>query len=145
MQEVAISSGSGLNYVSWSQAAEVARYFAATTIPAGTLLTQNMVSAKSSVAAGEDVVGLSLKAGQLPGNLQPGDTCGGLRDRRGLRRYRGHRAHPAGPGHQRQRERHDDRFHRRRSRSPSSRPTPAPLTCSASNGNVGLALLPGNG
>ena len=45
MEEVGISAGSGVSYVPWSQAGQVARYFAATTIPAGTLLTQNMVAA----------------------------------------------------------------------------------------------------
>src|ERR1700761_1103875 len=67
MREVGISAGSGVGYVPWDEAAQVEKYFAATTIPAGTLLTESMVAAKSNVATGQDIVGLSLKAGQLPG------------------------------------------------------------------------------
>ena len=37
MQQVGISAGSGVSYVPWSQVDQVARYFAATTIPAGQL------------------------------------------------------------------------------------------------------------
>ena len=73
MEEVGISAGSGVSYVPWSQVEQVAKYFAATTIPAGTLLTENMVAASSNVTANQDFVGLSLKAGQVPSGLQPGD------------------------------------------------------------------------
>src|SRR6202012_3426138 len=73
MEEVGISAGSGVSYVPWSQVGQVARYFAATTIPAGTLLTENMVAASSNATANQDIVGLSLKAGQVPSGLQPGD------------------------------------------------------------------------
>jgi hypothetical protein len=144
MQEVGISAGSGVSYVPWDQVGQVARYFAATTIPAGTLLTQNMVSAKSSVTANEDVVGLSLKAGQLPGNLQPGDrveafaigaACGitagtVLTQQAQVTTVSGSATATGSTA----------------SVTVAVQPADAgPLTCSASNGNVGLALLPGNG
>jgi hypothetical protein len=144
LQEVGISAGSGVSYVPWSQAGQVAKYFAATTIPAGTLLTQNMVAASSNVTANEDIVGLSLKAGQVPGGLQPGDkveafavgvACGVT----------------AGTVLARQAEVTGVSGNAMATGSTASvtvavQPADAgPLTCSASNGNVGLALLPGNG
>lgn len=144
MEEVGVPSGSALSYVPWSQAGQVARYFAATTIPAGTLLTEKMVAQSNNVTAGQDLVGLSLKAGQVPGNLQPGDkveaiaigtSCGvssgaviaqqaQVTDVSGSVAAAGSAAvvtvavQPADAGQ---------------------------LTCAAANGNVGLALLPGNG
>jgi hypothetical protein len=144
MQEVGISAGSGVSYVPWSQASQVERYFAATTIPAGTLLTRNMVSSSSNVTAGQDMVGLSLKAGQVPGDLQPGDkveaiavgtVCGVT----------------AGTVLAQQAEVTGVSGNATSTGSTASvtiavQPADAgPLTCSAANGNVGLALLPGNG
>jgi hypothetical protein len=144
MQEVGISAGSGVSYVPWSQASQVEKYFAATTIPAGTLLTQNMVSPSSNVTAGQDMVGLSLKAGQVPAGLQPGDrveavavgtVCGVT----------------AGDVLAQQAEVTAVSGSATSTGSTSSvtiavQPAEAgPLTCSAANGNVGLALLPGNG
>ena len=76
MQQVQVSAGSGLNYVSWDQAGEVARFFAATTIPPGTLLTSAMVAQASGVTAGKEIVGLALKDGQLPDQLKVGDHVG---------------------------------------------------------------------
>jgi hypothetical protein len=73
MKEVEISSDSGLSYVPWSQAGQVSQFFAASSIPAGTLLTPNMVAKSSALTGGKDIVGLSLKPGQLPVNLQIGD------------------------------------------------------------------------
>ena len=144
MQEVGISAGSGVGYVPWDEAAQVGKYFAATTIPAGTLLTESMVAAKSNVAANKDIVGLSLKAGQMPGTLQPGDkveafaigsACGvsggsaltqsaEVMDVSGSVTTAGETA----------------------SVTVAVEPADAAaMTCAASNGNVGLALLPGNG
>jgi hypothetical protein len=144
MQEVGISAGSGVSYVPWSQAGQVARYFAATTIPAGTLLTESMVASSSNVTAGQDIVGLSLKAGQVPGGIQPGQkveaiavgtACGAnagdvlatsaeVTDVGGSATTTGSSA----------------------SVTVAVQPEDAgKLTCSAANGDVALALLPGNG
>jgi hypothetical protein len=73
MQEVQVAVGTGVNYVPWNQASQVANFYAATTIPAGTLLTNAMVGQASNLAAGKSVLGLSLKEGQVPGGLQVGD------------------------------------------------------------------------
>jgi hypothetical protein len=144
MQEVGIPSGSALGYVPWSQAEQVAKYFAATTIPAGTLLTEKMVATSNNVTAGEDIVGLSLKAGQAPSDLQPGDkveaiavgTACGLTAGTVLAQS----AQVTGVS--------GSAMTTGSAASVMVAVQPAdagPLTCSASNGNVALALLPGNG
>lgn len=74
LREVEIASDSGLNYVAWQYAGKVAGVYAATEIPANTLLTQAMTSSANNLAAGKVEVGLSLKEGQAPGNLLIGDT-----------------------------------------------------------------------
>jgi hypothetical protein len=74
IREVEISSDSGLDYVAWQYAGRVAGVYAATEIPAGTLLTEAMTSSTNNLATGKVEVGLSLKAGQVPGNLLIGDT-----------------------------------------------------------------------
>jgi hypothetical protein len=73
MQEVQVTSGSGLNYVPWNEASQVARAYAAFQIAPNTLLTQQMTTSGSSLAAGKDILGLALKDGQLPSGLQVGD------------------------------------------------------------------------
>ena len=73
LTEVQIASNTGLSYVPWSEAAQVSRYFAADTIPPGTLLTSAMVARASTSTAGRDLVGLVLKDGQVPGELLVGD------------------------------------------------------------------------
>jgi hypothetical protein len=72
MTEVQIASDTGLSYVPWNQAAQVGRYYAASGIPAGTLLTNAMVAAQSASTQGKAVMGLALKDGQLPHGLQVG-------------------------------------------------------------------------
>jgi hypothetical protein len=72
MQEVQIASNSGLNYVPWNQATQVGRFYAASPIPAGTLLTNAMVASSTTSTAGRAVEGLALKDGQLPKDLQVG-------------------------------------------------------------------------
>ena len=73
MTEVEVASGTGLAYVPWAEASQVSRFYAATTIPPGTLLTSAMVAPASGVTAGRDVLGLALKDGQLPDQLKVGD------------------------------------------------------------------------
>src|SRR6202167_4105639 len=74
IREVEISSDTGLDYVAGQYAGGVAGVYAATEIPAGTLLTQAMTSSTNNLSAGKVEVGLSLKAGQTPGNLLIGNT-----------------------------------------------------------------------
>src|SRR5262249_19547221 len=76
MQQVQVASGAGLDYVPWAEAGQVTRFYAATTIPPGTLLTGAMVARVSGLAAGRDILGLALKDGQLPAQLKAGDHVG---------------------------------------------------------------------
>lgn len=144
MQEVDITAGSGVSYVPWSQAAQVERFFAATTIPAGTLLTNNMVASSAGRAANEDMVGLSLKPGQLPAGLQPGEKVEAFAIGAACGKTAGDTlttsAQVTGV------------VGSATASGTSELVTvavqeadAAVMTCSASNGNVGLALLPGNG
>jgi hypothetical protein len=73
MQEVQVTSGSGLDYVPWNQASQVANTYAATMLPAGTLLTPQMTTSSNNLASGMTVIGLALKDGELPDGLQVGD------------------------------------------------------------------------
>ena len=73
LQQVQITAGSGLAYVPWAEASQVARYFTVATIPPGTLLTREMVTTTGTSVAGRAVLGLALKDGQLPHGLQDGD------------------------------------------------------------------------
>jgi hypothetical protein len=72
MQPVQIAPGD-LDYVPWSEAGQVAQFYAATVIPPGTLLSSAMVAKGSNLAAGREVLGLALKDGQLPADLGVGD------------------------------------------------------------------------
>jgi hypothetical protein len=74
LEEVQISSGSGVSYVSWQFAAQVSQFFATMAIPKGTLLNNGMLTKTNALPADEAEVGLALKDGQIPANLQAGDT-----------------------------------------------------------------------
>jgi hypothetical protein len=74
LSEVEISSDSNISAVAWSNASQVTKFVAAVTIPAGTLLTEKMASPANNLVNGRDTVGLALKDGQVPGDLQVGDT-----------------------------------------------------------------------
>ncbi|SEG99424.1 hypothetical protein SAMN05444920_11331 [Nonomuraea solani] len=73
IEEVKIAA-EGIDYVSWSQRAQVLDSFAAVTILPGTLLTSEMgVRASSELGPGKATVGLALKPGQMPAGVQQGD------------------------------------------------------------------------
>jgi hypothetical protein len=144
LEEVSISASSGISAVPWNEAGQVEADYAATTIPVGTLLTENMVTRKSSIGAKDDIVGLSLKAGQFPGTLQPGDrveafaigsacavTAGAVLTKSAEVTSIAGGAEVAG------------------SAAAVTVAVPAgdaaAMTCAAANGNVGLTLLPGSG
>ncbi|HEY3733703.1 MAG TPA: hypothetical protein VGL63_07285 [Streptosporangiaceae bacterium] len=73
MREVQVTSGTGINYVPWSEASQVAQTYAAIVIPEGTLFTKQMSTSANNLAKGRTVIGLALKDGQLPDNLQVGN------------------------------------------------------------------------
>jgi hypothetical protein len=74
IQEVQISADSGVSYVSWQYAGQVSQYFATMTIPKGTLLNNGMLAKTNALPNDEAEVGLALKDGQLPDNLQAGNA-----------------------------------------------------------------------
>lgn len=72
LKEVQIAED-GVPYVSWNAASEVAKHYAAVDLVPGTLLNESMVARESQeLRPGRAVVGLSLKAGQMPQNLRRG-------------------------------------------------------------------------
>jgi hypothetical protein len=73
MQPVQIAAGTGLAYVPWDEASQVARFYTVSAIPQGTLLTREMVATSGTPVAGKAVLGLALKDGQLPRGLTGGD------------------------------------------------------------------------
>ena len=73
MQQVPVPAGTQIGYVAWVYASQVTRYYAAVTIPPGTLLNKSMVATTNRSTAGRDIIGLALKDGQLPRGLQAGD------------------------------------------------------------------------
>jgi hypothetical protein len=73
MQQVPVPAGTHIGYVAWVYASQVTRYYAAVTIPPGTLLNKSMVATANRSTAGRDIIGLALKDGQLPRGLQAGD------------------------------------------------------------------------
>ena len=73
MQQVQIAAGSGLAYVPWAEASQVTRFYTVSAIPQGTLLTREMVATSGTPVAGKAVLGLALKDGQVPRGLTGGD------------------------------------------------------------------------
>src|SRR5215469_14413536 len=73
IHEVEIAKDGGVNYVSWQYASQVPQYFATMAIPKGTLLNNGMLAKTNALPNGDAEVGLALKDGQLPADLQAGD------------------------------------------------------------------------
>jgi len=72
LTEVQVPS-TGLSYVPWNEAGQVLNFVAKTTILPGTLLTTSMFTTSANSLAGQDRVGIALKAGTMPLTLEPGD------------------------------------------------------------------------
>jgi hypothetical protein len=74
IEEVQIAD-TGIDYVPWRFNERVLQTYAAVTLLPGTLLTDQMVTTDSDrVGPGKAVVGLALKAGQVPAGLTKGDV-----------------------------------------------------------------------
>ncbi len=73
VEEVDVAAGGSLDYVPWSQRGALGSYRAATDLLPDTPLVGQMLTHGKALSAGQVVVGLSLKAGQYPQGLQPGD------------------------------------------------------------------------
>ena len=69
-----VSTSGGITPIPVSSAPELSGRRAAVTIPAGSLLTSGDLTTAQPIATGDAVVGLALKAGQLPSSgVVPGD------------------------------------------------------------------------
>jgi hypothetical protein len=146
MQEVQVSPGSGVNYVPWNEANQVAQFYASAAIPAGTLLNGAMVVKSSAVVGRRYVVGLALKEGQLPNGLQVGDHINLYQD------SDGQSGCPGAPGAALDSDAIVLAISAPSAESGSSAAefveiadTPADtgaITCSAANGILGIAIVP---
>jgi hypothetical protein len=73
--EVMVAVDSNISYVTWAQHdAVLERFTAKTDLVPGTLLIAQMTTKAVPLPPGQEVVGLSLKAGQYPDGIQVGDT-----------------------------------------------------------------------
>jgi hypothetical protein len=72
--EATASISGGVTAIPVADASELSGHRAAVTIEAGSLLTPEDVTTAAPIASGDAVVGLALKAGQLPAaGVEPGD------------------------------------------------------------------------
>ncbi|WP_030792461.1 hypothetical protein [Streptomyces sp. NRRL S-920] len=74
IQPMMVAEDSSIHYVKWKQRGALSRLKAKSTVPAGAIAVGEMFGAKESLPAGKASVGLSLKEGQYPADLKPGDT-----------------------------------------------------------------------
>ncbi|WP_202638068.1 hypothetical protein [Bailinhaonella thermotolerans] len=72
MEEVQIAD-TGIEWVAWSERFKVARSYAAVDLVPGTLFTNAMARQTPEFGPGRAIVGLALKPGQVPGDIQRGD------------------------------------------------------------------------
>ncbi|EST30564.1 hypothetical protein M878_17765 [Streptomyces roseochromogenus subsp. oscitans DS 12.976] len=71
---VMVADDSSIDYVRWDQLGALKDYKARTTIYPGTIVVGQMFTKGNVLPAGKAVVGVSLKDGQYPADIQPGDT-----------------------------------------------------------------------
>ncbi|MFK4067604.1 hypothetical protein [Streptomyces sp. NPDC029674] len=74
IRSVMVAEDDSINYVPWEKAKALTKLKAKSTIPGGAVAVGEMFGAKSGLPAGKASVGLSLKEGQYPSDLKPGDT-----------------------------------------------------------------------
>ncbi|OIK01206.1 hypothetical protein [Streptomyces monashensis] len=71
---VMVAADSSIDYVRWDQLGALKDYKARTTIYPGTIVVGQMFTKGDVLPAGKAVVGVSLKDGQYPADIQAGDT-----------------------------------------------------------------------
>jgi CxxC motif-containing protein len=71
---VLVAKDDSIHYVQWSQLDALKSLKARSTIYAGTVVIGDMFGEGASVPAGKAAVGVALKEGQYPADIQPGDT-----------------------------------------------------------------------
>ncbi|MFD7873033.1 hypothetical protein ACFV5G_02700 [Streptomyces sp. NPDC059766] len=76
---VLVAEDAGINYVPYSQLKQLEKLKAVSTIPKGVVAVGEMFGEGSKLEAGKATVGLSLKEGQYPSNLESGDIVAAYR------------------------------------------------------------------
>jgi len=76
---VMVAKDSGIHYIEWSQLGALKKLKAVSTIPGGVVAVGEMFGDQSGVGQGKALVGLSLKAGQYPTGIEPGDVVSAYR------------------------------------------------------------------
>lgn len=81
IRDVEISDVSGIDFIRWGQRGDLTKnYRAATNLKKGVILTLPLITkGTGGLAPGKSIVGLSLKDGQFPSGLNPGDTVAAYR------------------------------------------------------------------
>ncbi|GGL73577.1 hypothetical protein GCM10010129_16510 [Streptomyces fumigatiscleroticus] len=76
---VMVAEDDSINYVRWTQLDALKKLKAVSAIPKGVVVVGEMFGEDAGVAQGKATVGLSLKAGQYPTGLEPGDVVAAYR------------------------------------------------------------------
>ncbi|GAA3907384.1 hypothetical protein GCM10023084_69530 [Streptomyces lacrimifluminis] len=76
---VLVAADDGIDYIPWEQLNGLMKLKAVSAIPAGVVPVGQMFTGETGLAAGQAIVGLSLKEGQYPGSLKQGDLVAAYR------------------------------------------------------------------
>ncbi|WP_030860723.1 hypothetical protein [Streptomyces sp. NRRL S-37] len=76
---VMVAEDPNIHYVEWTQLDALKKLKAVSTIPGGVVAVGEMFGDEAKVPEGKALVGLSLKDGQYPANLENGDTVAAYR------------------------------------------------------------------
>ncbi|MFI6247130.1 hypothetical protein [Streptomyces sp. NPDC051016] len=76
---VMVAADDSIHYVRWSQLGSLKKLKAINTIPKGAVAVGEMFGSGSGLATGKATVGLALKEGQYPNGLKVGDTVAAYR------------------------------------------------------------------
>ncbi len=76
---VLVAADDGIDYIPWEQLTGLMKLKAISAIPEGVVPVGQMFTGETGLAAGQAIVGLSLKEGQYPSGLKPGDLVAAYR------------------------------------------------------------------
>ena len=79
VSSVMVAKDDSIHYVKWSQLGSLTKLKARDSIPAGVLAVGELFTGDDGLTAGKASVGLSLKDGQYPNDLKPGDKVAAYR------------------------------------------------------------------
>ncbi|MFF0204132.1 hypothetical protein [Streptomyces sp. NPDC005017] len=74
VSSVMVAADDGINYIRWEQLDSLKKLKAKSTIYEGTVVMGQMFTEGESLPAGKAAVGVALKEGQYPGDINAGDT-----------------------------------------------------------------------